>query len=82
MIHLKDIEEARARISASIYLSPCPFTETLSRMTDCELYLKLENLQMTGSLKERGALNKVLCLTDTQNTCGIMPLQRVIMLKA
>lgn len=72
MINLKDIEEARARISAGIYLSPCPFTETLSRMTGCGLYLKLENLQMTGSFKERGALNKILCLSEAQKTCGII----------
>ena len=68
MIKLNDIEKARARISAGIYLSPCPFTETLSRMTGCELYLKLENLQMTGSFKERGALNKIFCLSDAQKT--------------
>jgi len=72
MINLKDIEAARARISTGIYLSPCPYTETLSRMTGCELYLKLENLQMTGSFKERGALNKILGLSEAQKTCGII----------
>jgi len=64
MITLADIETARRRIRDRVYLSPCAYTETLSRMTGCRLFLKLENLQMTGSFKERGALNKMLSLTE------------------
>ena len=69
---MADIETARRRIRNRVYLSPCAYTETLSRMTGCRLFLKLENLQMTGSFKERGALNKMLSLTETQRATGVI----------
>jgi threonine dehydratase len=72
MLTLADIEAARRRIQDHVYLSPCAYTESLSRMTGCRLFLKLENLQMTGSFKERGALNKVLSLGDQQKAAGII----------
>ena len=72
MITLTDIETARRRIQDHIYLSPCACTETLSRMTGCRLFLKLENLQMTGSFKERGALNKMLSLTEAQRAARVI----------
>src|SRR5512143_1855072 len=72
MITLADIETARRRIQERVYLSPCACTETLSRMTVCRLFLKLENLQITGSFKERGALNKMLSLTETQRAAGVI----------
>jgi threonine dehydratase len=72
MVTLADIETARRHIRDSVFLSPCAYTETLSRMTDCRLFLKLENLQMTGSFKERGALNKILSLSDAQKAAGVI----------
>ncbi len=72
MVTLADIETARRRIKDSVFLSPCAYTETLSRITGCRLFLKLENLQMTGSFKERGALNKILSLNNAQKTAGII----------
>ena len=72
MLTLADIEAARRRIQDRVYLSPCAYTESLSRMTGCRLFLKLENLQMTGSFKQRGALNKVLSLGDQQKAAGII----------
>ncbi|MEZ5582379.1 MAG: threonine ammonia-lyase [Candidatus Competibacteraceae bacterium] len=72
MINLADIQAARRRIGDSVFLSPCAYTETLSRLTGCRLFLKLENLQMTGSFKERGALNKILSLSDAQKAAGIV----------
>src|SRR5262249_4573892 len=62
LITVADIEAARARVRSSIYVSPCAHSETFSRIADNKVYLKLENLQMTGSFKERGALNKILSL--------------------
>ena len=64
MVTLQDIERARARIKDDIYMSPCAHSETFSKLTGNKVYFKLENLQMTGSFKERGALNKILTLTD------------------
>ena len=63
MITLNDIQAALGRIRSSIYLSPCAHSETFSKSTGNQVYLKLENLQMTGSFKERGALNKFLLLS-------------------
>ena len=62
MPELRDIEEARERIRGRVYLSPCARSETMSRRCGASTYFKLENLQMTGSFKERGALNKILQL--------------------
>jgi threonine dehydratase len=44
----------------------------LSRMTGQSVYLKLENLQMTGSFKERGALSRISMLTAEQAKMGVV----------
>lgn len=72
MITFADIEEARRRIGDSVFLSPCAYSETLSRVTGNKVWLKLENLQMTGSFKERGACNKLKSLTDAERARGII----------
>jgi threonine dehydratase len=71
-ITLEAIEAARRRIREHIFLSPCAYSETLSRMTGCDVHLKLENLQMTGSFKDRGALNKILQLDERQKRAGVI----------
>ncbi len=72
MIGLQDILLARERIRDSIYLSPCAHSETFSQLTGNNLYLKLDNLQMTGSFKERGALNRILALTAEEQQRGVI----------
>jgi threonine dehydratase len=72
MITFVDIEEARERIKEQIYLSPFPYSETVSRMTGNRVFFKLENLQMTGSFKERGALNRLLTLAPEQTQRGVI----------
>ncbi|HZS37671.1 MAG TPA: threonine ammonia-lyase [Polyangia bacterium] len=72
MITIHDIERARARIKDSIYVSPCAHSETFSQLTGNKVYFKLDNLQMTGSFKERGALNKILTLTDEEKRRGVI----------
>ncbi len=72
MIGLPDVEAALARIRDRIYLSPCARSETFSRLTGTEAYLKLENLQMTGSFKERGALNRLLTLSPAERERGLI----------
>jgi threonine dehydratase len=59
-------------LRSSIYYSPCPHSQMLSALTDQQVYLKLENLQMTGSFKERGALNRIALLTPEQATRGVI----------
>ncbi|HTV09302.1 MAG TPA: threonine ammonia-lyase [Candidatus Aquilonibacter sp.] len=69
---LADIKAARERLNGSIHRTPCARSETLSRQTGQNVFLKLENLQMTGSFKERGALNKIATLTKEQAARGVI----------
>jgi threonine dehydratase len=72
MITLNDIQLALSRICKSIYLSPCARSETFSESTANQVYLKLDNLQRTGSFKERGALNKLLSLSTEERAQGVI----------
>ncbi|MCZ6907535.1 MAG: threonine ammonia-lyase [Deltaproteobacteria bacterium] len=72
MITFEDIEAARERIRDTVYLSPCAYSETISRMTGNTVFFKLENLQMTGSFKERGALNRLLVLSKAEAKRGVI----------
>lgn len=69
---LADIHKAHERIRDSVYMTPCAWSENLSHRLGCKLFLKLENLQMTGSFKERGAFNKILQLDEPQKRAGII----------
>ena len=66
------IQAARERIADAIYVSPCQQSHHLSEIAGLPLHLKLENLQMTGSFKERGALNKLLTLTEAERARGVV----------
>jgi threonine dehydratase len=72
MITFKDVLAARERIQDHVYLSPCAYSETMSRMTGNRVFFKLDNLQMTGSFKERGALNRLLTLTGEEAERGVI----------
>src|ERR1700688_2689194 len=72
MVTLNDIENAVCRIRPSIGVSPAAQSHELSRVAGGPVFLKLENLQRTGSFKERGALNKLLTLTAEQRGRGLV----------
>ncbi len=72
LITLDDILAARERIGDAVYKTPCTRSEMLSRMTGLSVCLKLENLQMTGSFKERGALSKIAMLTAEEGARGVV----------
>jgi threonine dehydratase len=72
MVTLQDIEAARRRIRDHVFLSPCSRSEYFSRVLDADVFLKLENLQRTGSFKERGALNKLLQLSEDERRRGVI----------
>jgi threonine dehydratase len=72
MVTLQTIQAAVARIRDSIFLSPFVRSETFSKLTGNSIYFKLENLQMTGSYKERGALNKILLLNEEEKKRGVI----------
>lgn len=71
-IRFEDIENAHHRIRNSVLRSPCAFSQKLSQATSCQLFLKLENLQMTGAYKQRGALNKILQLSEEEKQAGVI----------
>ena len=72
MLNFVDVEAARRRIRDQIYLSPLSYSETISRMSSSKVFFKLDNLQMTGSFKERGALNRLLTLTQAEAERGVI----------
>ena len=63
-IKLKDIEAAQARIAGVALHTPLVYSHTLSRVSGRRVFLKLENLQTTGSFKLRGALNRLKLLKE------------------
>jgi threonine dehydratase len=71
-ISLNDVLRARERVRESIYCTPFARSEMLSKVTGQQVYLKLENLQMTGSFKERGALNRLSLLTPEEAARGVV----------
>lgn len=71
-VTLNGIHQAQRRIRNDIYLSPAPHSDALSEMTGQQVFLKLDNLQRTGAFKERGALNKILTLTDDEKRRGVI----------
>ena len=71
-IDLDDVLAARERLRGQVYTTPCARSETLSKMSGHHVFLKLENLQMTGSFKERGALNRLALLTPAEAARGVI----------
>src|ERR1700678_3726354 len=71
-VSLAEIKQAEQRIRDFIYFSPCQLSADLSEMTGQQVYLKLDNLQRTGAFKERGALNRILLLTEDEKRRGVV----------
>jgi threonine dehydratase len=67
-----DVRGASVRLKGLIATTPCPYSETLSRLTGSRVFVKLENLQMTGSFKERGAANVLLMLGEDERRRGVV----------
>jgi threonine dehydratase len=72
MITFNDIEAARERIAGAVYYSPCLPSIPLSELTGMEIFCKLDNLQRTGSFKERGARNALAQLPPDQKNRGVI----------
>ena len=71
-VTLDDIRAAAAVIQGDVIRTPLVPAPRLSRRLGCELYLKLENLQYTGSFKDRGALVKLKSLSAEQRKIGVV----------
>lgn len=72
MITFKDIEAARDRIAGAVYCSPCTSSIPLNELTGMQIFCKLDNLQRTGSFKERGARNALAQLSPEQKKRGVI----------
>ncbi|MBD3646312.1 MAG: pyridoxal-phosphate dependent enzyme, partial [Pseudomonadales bacterium] len=66
------IEAAHREISPWLVDTPLTLSSTLSDICGCQTLFKLENLQMTGSFKERGALNRLLRLSEDERKRGVI----------
>jgi len=71
-LDVKKIYEAKERIKDIVVDTPFSYAPYLSENSGCEVYLKKENLQITGAFKIRGAYNKIASLTQEQRACGVV----------
>ncbi|HTJ64370.1 MAG TPA: threonine ammonia-lyase [Alphaproteobacteria bacterium] len=71
-VTLADIERAAAAIAGQVVHTPTRYSRTLSAIAGCDVWLKFENLQFTASFKERGALNKLLSLSEDERKAGVI----------
>jgi len=72
LVSLADVQAAAARIHGAVLRTPCTPSVALSEITGAEIFCKFENLQRTGSFKERGARNALLLLSDEQKRRGVI----------
>src|SRR6202790_1157132 len=71
-VTLADIEAARRTIAGHVLRTPMLPAPRLSALTGASVLVKYENLQVTNSFKERGALNKLSSLTASQRARGVI----------
>ena len=71
-ITLSTIRAAARRIAGGVTVTPCPESIPLSEITGSRVFCKLDNLQRTGSFKERGARNALLCLGREERRRGVV----------
>jgi threonine dehydratase len=71
-VTLDRVKQALARIREAIYVTPCAESQALSTAVGGQVFLKLENRQRTGAFKERGALNKLLTLSQDERKRGLV----------
>jgi threonine dehydratase len=69
---LPDFERARERLDGVARVTPVYSSDTISRLTGREVWLKAENLQRTGSFKIRGAFNKIAGLGGDASPAGVV----------
>ena len=72
LLTLDHVRAAHDRIRDSIVATPTLHSQTLSKLTGANIYLKFENLQFTAAYKERGALNAILLLSEEQRNKGVI----------
>ena len=68
----EDILQARERIQDKVGGTSFSYAKTLSSILGVQLFIKFESENFTASFKERGALNKLLCLTESERRAGVV----------
>ena len=71
-INREDVLDALARIRPHVRNTPLIGSQTLSQLCGANTLFKLENLQMTGSFKERGVVNRLLSLSEAEQARGVI----------
>ena len=71
-MHLNEIKKARQNIKDIINKTPLIHSNIFSTINDCSVYMKCENLQVTGAYKIRGALNKIRSLSEDEKSKGVV----------
>lgn len=71
-VTLQDIQKARENIKHVIKKTEIDQSVSASKLVGCDVFLKLENQQFTGSFKLRGAYNKISQLSDTEKAKGVI----------
>ncbi len=71
-LDLAAIQAAAGRLKGQIERTPCRHSKTLSKITGAEVWVKFENLQFTAAYKERGALNKLMLLSNSEKMQGVI----------
>mgnify|MGYP001060445948 CR=1 FL=1 len=72
MIDIASIQTARENLRGQVLKTPFTLSRTLSDIFGAEIWLKFENLQFTASFKERGALNRMLTLSEEERAKGVI----------
>ncbi len=72
MITLADVEQASARFAGRVLRTPMVPSQAISRITGADVWLKLDNLQVTGAFKERGAANRLAMLSQQEQARGVI----------
>lgn len=72
MLRFADVTAAAERITGRVIRTPALPSAAVSRATGADVVLKLDNLQVTGAFKERGAANRLALLTDRERERGVI----------
>lgn len=72
MITLPDIEAAATRIAGHVLRTPTVPSQAISQATGAQVALKLDNMQITGAFKERGASNRLAQLSEGERARGVI----------
>lgn len=70
-VSFDDVRRAAKVIDGQLVRTPCTRSRVLSKITGAEVWIKFENFQFTASFKERGALNKLMSLSDAERAAGV-----------